>query len=246
MSGFGRQDRKFTLDDIETYIPEEENKVEILDGAIDLMETQLSWNRSRLELPLRQRPGPIECEVIRDENVKLDGLIRRCKLAKDVLEAQARPENTLSDVLSNDERMKKKLEKKVYTGGKVNKAALEELKAIDKRIRLTQLQQRENIKNQKLGQFRRFEAEIDAEIKEALKSYDYDLAIALADSQNLVHDTNEDLEMEGYTVDENNNIVRVFRCKYCNYFHQQKRNLTRHLVNVHEKEETKTPNKKSK
>ena len=153
---FGQQDRKFTLDDVETYISEEENKIEILEGAIDTMETQVSWNRSRLQLPLRQRPGPIECELIRDEIVKLDQLIQRCKLAKDVLEAQGRPENSLSEMLSNDERMKKKLEGKIYIGGKVNKAALEELKSIEKRIRLNQLQQRENAKNQKLSQFRSY------------------------------------------------------------------------------------------
>ena len=244
MSGFGRQNRKFTMDQIETYAPEQENKIEELEGAIDTMETQLTWNRSRLQLPLRQRPGPIECELIRDENEKLEGLIRRCKLAKDVLEAQGRPENSPSDVISNDERMKQKMEGKIYTGGKVNKKALEEMNAIEKRIRLAQLQQRENTKNQKLGQFRMFEEELNADIKEAVKSNDLSLAIALADSQNLIHDANEDLEMEGYTVDDNNNIVKVYRCKYCQYYNRQKRNLIRHLINVHGKEETNTPTEK--
>ena len=96
-----------------------------------------------------------------------------------------------------------------------------------------QLEKKEREKNKRLLQFKEFENRIDQDIKDALAIDDIALAMALADGKNTLNTANNDWSIEGYDIDENNNVIKVYRCKFCPFSARQKRNLTRHLNMVH-------------
>ena len=68
---------------------------------------------------------------------------------------------------------------------------------------------------------------------EIFSEKDFDLALALADSKNMLNRSNAEMSMEGYDIDENNNVFKVFRCSFCPFQSRQKKNCKRHISTVH-------------
>ena len=116
----------FDVDSVDDFIPEEES-LDSLNDAVEVMETQITFNNHRINLPYNQRPGPFSVIAMEEENVKLNEMLQRCKKVIESLNNLTRPENDLDMTIRHEERIKKKVLQKVTDKGQINKKALEEL-----------------------------------------------------------------------------------------------------------------------